>query len=397
MNLKKHINIYLRMLTLLLVLPEIILQHYSIQHKIISALILALVAIIDIWSYSPWNKKNREVMTEYSTYLIFILVGIFALLNTKTIIILYLYLIVVITAETMVKQHPTQKHLVIIQSLILFIFFSVPAVKYSYWSPRGIVQMIFSPFTIQFWSTFLISYLYINLSEKNRSIDKLNQELTNKVDQLQDYSNKIKELTLIDERQRISQNLHDMLGHSLIGLRLHLDALDHFIDTDTEKSHQILSKSKDIIDHSLVELRETVDELNETKELADLKTALTELQKSISISGKVRVNLNLQFDVNNLDISIKDLIYKTCQETITNSIKHGHSTKIDINIFLESDKLHLTITNNGQSVTRITESNGITGIKQRVKNLNGQVLFSSKKPHGFKTEITIPMGVITHD
>ena len=268
-----------------------------------------------------------------------------------------------------------------------------PAVTYPYFSAKGIFQLIFSPFTIQFWSSFFISYLYINLVEKNRSIDNLNKELTKKVDQLQDYSNKIKELTLIEERQRISQNLHDMLGHSLIGLRLHLDALNQFIDTNPQKSHQILDKSKDIIDHSLVELRETVDELNETKELADLKGALEELQSSISITGKVNVKLKLYFNVNKLDITIKDLIYKTCQETITNSIKHGHSTLIEITIFLKNNQLYLSIKNNGQNSDHITESNGITGIKQRVNKLHGTVSFSPNKPQGFMTDISIPMEV----
>ncbi|KRN94723.1 hypothetical protein IV57_GL002013 [Companilactobacillus kimchiensis] len=239
--------------------------------------------------------------------------------------------------------------------------------------------------------------MYLNLVEKNRAIDNLNKELMTKVDQLQDYSAKIKELTLIEERQRISQNLHDMLGHSLIGLRLHLDALNQFIDTDPQKSHQILDKSKSIIDHSLIELRESVNELNESKELADLKTALEELQSSISVTGKVKVDLKMYFDVNKLDISIKDLIYKTAQEFITNSLKHGHSSLIIIKLRLNDNQLIFNLSNNGLNATDITASNGINGIKDRVKKLQGTVEFTDNYPVGFKTDITLPIGVTNND
>jgi len=311
---------------------------------------------------------------------------------------MYFYFMIVQTAETTVKRTPTPKRIILIQFFSYFLVIILPTTKLlNFHTYLGYLEFILSPLTIQFWSTYLISYLYINLVEKNRAIDSLNKELVIKVDQLQDYSSKIKELTLIDERQRISQNLHDMLGHSLIGLRLHLEALNQVIDTNSEKSHQILNKSKDIIDHSLVELRETVNELNETKELADLKSALQELQSSISVTDEVKVDLKLYFDVNKIDISIKDLIYKTSQEFITNSIKHGHSSLITIKLRLNDQHVIFNLSNNGVNVEKVTASNGIKGIKDRVKKLKGQVTFSTNYPTGFKTDIDLPIGVITND
>lgn len=392
MNFKKHANLYLRLLTLIIVFLELIVKPISSKWPYL--LLLILVAGLDVWSYSPLNQRHRAKVLEYTSYLLFTLLGIVAVANPQTITIMYYYFMVVVTAETMVKQHPKQKHLIIIQFAIYFCAFGIPKlVHLDFTSWVSYVVVVLSPYTIQFWSTFLISYLYINLMEKNRAIDALNKELMTKVDQLQDYSTKIKELTLIEERQRISQNLHDMLGHSLIGLRLHLDALNHYIDTDAEKSHQILDKSKDIIDHSLIELRETVNELNETKELADLKKALEDLQSTISVTDEVKVDLKMYFDVNKLDISIKDLIYKTCQEFITNSIKHGHSSLITIKLRSNQGQMMLDLDNNGLTPTDFTASHGINGIKERVQKLNGNVEFSTNQPSGFKTNIAIPIGV----
>lgn len=398
MHLKTHLNYYLRLLTLIVVVIEFIFMPLTSLNKILPLSLLVIAIIIDTVNFGPWAKSRSENFLEYITYLLFIILGILAFMYQKTITVLYFYFMIVQTAETMIKQKPTHKRMIIIQFIIYFIAFVIPTIKLvSFNTWYGYMAVILSPFTVQFWSTFLISYLYINTVEKNRAIDTLNKELLVKVEQLQDYSSKIKELTLIEERQRISQNLHDMLGHSLIGLRLHLEALNQVIDTDPTKSHQILDKSKGIIDHSLVELRETVNELNETKELADLKTALEELQSAISVTDKVKVDLRMYFDVNKLDISIKDLIYKTTQEFITNSIKHGNSSLITIKLRLNEQHMVFNLNNNGLTAKNITASNGINGMKDRVKKLHGQIEFADNHPVGFKININIPIGVTNND
>lgn len=398
MHLKTHLNYYLRLLTLIVVVIEFIFMPLTSLNKILPLSLLVIAIIIDTVNFGPWAKSRSENFLEYITYLLFIILGILAFMYQKTITVLYFYFMIVQTAETMIKQKPTHKRMIIIQFIIYFIAFVIPTIKLvSFNTWYGYMAVILSPFTVQFWSTFLISYLYINTVEKNRAIDTLNKELLVKVEQLQDYSSKIKELTLIEERQRISQNLHDMLGHSLIGLRLHLEALNQVIDTDPTKSHQILDKSKGIIDHSLVELRETVNELNETKELADLKTALEELQSAISVTDKVKVDLKMYFDVNKLDISIKDLIYKTTQEFITNSIKHGNSSLITIKLRLNEQHMVFNLNNNGLTAKNITASNGINGMKDRVKKLHGQIEFADNHPVGFKININIPIGVTNND
>ncbi|MFC6176468.1 sensor histidine kinase [Companilactobacillus huachuanensis] len=398
MKFKTHAGFYLRFLILLIVIAEISIRNFNPPTKIFYLSILTFAIFSEFIFFSPFNRHLNEKYFEYFSYLNFILLGLIQLADPKTALVVYYYFLIVTVAEYTVKQNPRPKHIIILLFIIFFGFITIPTslnLNYSSWT--GYVQLILSPYTVQFWSTYLISYLYLNLIEKNRAIDTLNKELMTKVDQLQDYSSKIKELTLIEERQRISQNLHDMLGHSLIGLRLHLDALNQVIDKDPEKSHQILDKSKEIIDHSLVELRETVNELNETKELADLTTALQELQSSISVTDEVKVDLQMYFNVNNLDISVKDLIYKTCQEFITNSIKHGHSSLITIKLRKIDDTLTLTLKNNGLDAQSIVASNGINGIKERVKKLNGQVKFGTNKPSGFTTDITIPIGEKTND
>lgn len=103
---------------------------------------------------------------------------------------------------------------------------------------------------IPFWSIFFISYLHLNLLNNKKQIESLNRELIEKVEQLQKYPDKVKEVSTLQERQRISQKLHDMLGHSLVALKLHLEAAVSIIDADTIQTKTVLEKFQRIIDQS---------------------------------------------------------------------------------------------------------------------------------------------------
>lgn len=162
MNFKKHANLYLRLLTLIIVFLELIVKPISSKWPYL--LLLILVAGLDVWSYSPLNQRHRAKVLEYTSYLLFTLLGIVAVANPQTITIMYYYFMVVVTAETMVKQHPKQKHLIIIQFAIYFCAFGIPKlVHLDFTSWVSYVVVVLSPYTIQFWSTFLISYLYISI------------------------------------------------------------------------------------------------------------------------------------------------------------------------------------------------------------------------------------------
>lgn len=367
----------------------------SVRQKIVfGLLIVAIFCITSVRKRILKEPQKKSLLAELLIYLSLMIAGVIGIATHAMVAQIYYYVVLVEIVRLFVFQ---QRWRALWIEFILYLgFFSVDSfVAVHSWNT--FFDTLFYPIILPFWSVFIISYLNLKVRNNRQTVESLNEELLEKVEELQAYSDRVKELTLIEERQRISQSLHDMLGHSLIGLKLHLDAANQLVEENPKQVHQILEKSNFIIEESLVELRGTVNELNEVRELVDLQNALENLRQSISVSNQVELRYDFSFPVNSLDIELKELIYKTCQEAITNSIKHGKSSQVWIQIKKNADLLSVVISNNGLGVTAIKPSYGLEGIQTRVAKFAGEVHFGSPNGRGFVIDITIPLEVKSND
>ncbi|MCJ8311642.1 MAG: hypothetical protein HRU38_04085 [Saccharospirillaceae bacterium] len=81
------------------------------------------------------------------------------------------------------------------------------------------------------------------------------------------------------------------------------------------------------------------------------------------------------------------------QESLTNSLKHSSATKVCIEVLQISDEVTVKIHDNGGLAQRnmekkFTEGNGITGMRERIEKLGGQLIIDFKS--GFKVMVNIP-------
>jgi signal transduction histidine kinase len=77
------------------------------------------------------------------------------------------------------------------------------------------------------------------------------------------------------------------------------------------------------------------------------------------------------------------------EEGITNSLKHGNPSTIDISIEIINDVLQLLITDNGEGCKFINKSNGLNGITERIQKINGEITFISSINKGFTIKALI--------
>jgi signal transduction histidine kinase len=89
---------------------------------------------------------------------------------------------------------------------------------------------------------------------------------------------------------------------------------------------------------------------------------------------------------------VEDILLTTINEAITNSLKHGNLTTIDISLEIINDDLHMIIKDNGEGCKSINKSNGLNGITARIKRINGNVSFTSPMNKGFTIKVLIPGG-----
>lgn len=242
--------------------------------------------------------------------------------------------------------------------------------------------------SISYFSYFIIVMLIKKVRKNKKNIYILNQELEEQNLKLKEYSKKIEELTISKERNRVAQELHDSLGHYLMAISMHIDVLDKTLDISPEKSKNILSKTKIIVDNSIDELRSTVYSLK--KNNINIISSVNSLTENLSISNNISFNVNISNDIENVSLLIKDALYKTIKESITNGVKHGKASQFIIDLFIKDNIIYLSILNNGIKPDNIIKSNGLNGMEDRLRVLNGKLNIENTLD-GFKVSCTIPL------
>lgn len=224
------------------------------------------------------------------------------------------------------------------------------------------------------------------LRKEKRKVEKLNEELEKSYSLLKAQAERIEELTITKERNRVAREIHDNLGHSLVALNMTLDVAEKTIDRDMEKAKELILKSQKLVKESMDNLRKAVYALKEEKHERFTKS-IEEMAENIESTGKVKVILNINDKSESLSPEYKEILYFTIKEALTNSIKHGKADEIRIDLSLE-ENVKLIIKDNGIGCKNLVKGNGILGLESRIKDYNGKMSFITND--GFMIELSLP-------
>ncbi|MFC5046767.1 sensor histidine kinase [Aquimarina hainanensis] len=190
------------------------------------------------------------------------------------------------------------------------------------------------------------------------------------------------------ERKRIAQELHDSIGGNLAAIKLQFSNLSKDRGKFKTLYHQL--------DDTYQQVRTLSHNLIPTKfRQNDFVPLITEYMKNIEEASKLKVMLSIypEDDINNeIDEKLQNEIFIILQELITNTIKHSGATRLDIQIDLIHDTIHLIFEDNGIgfSCALITPGVGLTSLKRRLKALDGVYTIDSRHKRGTIINIEIP-------
>ncbi|SMC65111.1 tetratricopeptide repeat-containing sensor histidine kinase [Moheibacter sediminis] len=200
----------------------------------------------------------------------------------------------------------------------------------------------------------------------------------------------------IQERKRIGQELHDSLGYLLSLAGLNASVLHKRKDITEEKKNELLNSLMESIDDAFEEVR-TISHNLAPSLLSEygLKGALKNISDRINQSSR----LKMTFDTFGLDAKIDDLIenvlYRTIQEIVNNTIKHAEATELFIQIAQDQNQITIMAEDNGKGFDieeiKKQSSFGLYHIKSAVENLNGNLHIDSKINRGTIISIFIPL------
>lgn len=231
------------------------------------------------------------------------------------------------------------------------------------------------------------------VNKKNTRLEKLNEELTAANRQLQDYTAVAEELAVARERNRIAREAHDTLGHTMTLLINQLKACKFDLKNNPGGAQARIEEGINIATYGLKELRRSISGLRPEQLSGGSTVEAIKRLIADTLNSGVKIELkSYGTEQQCFNEKYSDLIYRTCQEAITNSMRHGHASRIEIRLSYLEKIIDLLISDNGTGCCKISKGFGLAGIQDRVNSLNGRVEFGSAGERGFRIHVAIPIG-----
>lgn len=227
---------------------------------------------------------------------------------------------------------------------------------------------------------------------ENKEFIRVNNELSDKLFQLEILQGRLEESARLKERNRLAHEIHDILGHSLTSISTGIEACLELSKISEPELHTRLEKIKRVTNHGLTDIRRSVRELkSDAIAKASLLSALEELISDANALGDRLVSFIIIGNTIALEDDEEQTVYRIIQESLTNSFKHSYCTKIDVTLAYTQEQLTVKVSDDGRGCKRIVKHFGLEHIEERLNLLKGTVVFESAPNNGFQTIARIPL------
>jgi signal transduction histidine kinase len=232
-------------------------------------------------------------------------------------------------------------------------------------------------------------------AEKARLVEDLAQR-EEQVRRLAEHMLHVEEI----ERRRISRELHDEAGQSLLCIRLQMELLEQELPDEKGEWKTKLRDARDLTERTILEMRRLIAALSPAVlEQLGLGAALRQLVNRFQrLQPTCEVKLQLS-KMGALPQQIEVIAYRLLQECFNNIGKHSGAGQVNISLVSADGRLKLVVDDNGvgfniEEALAKRESFGLSGMRERVALLGGEFHVESRTEgakRGTKISIELPI------
>lgn len=209
--------------------------------------------------------------------------------------------------------------------------------------------------------------------------------------ELEAYYETLEEVTILRERNRISRDIHDNVGHALATTLIQLQAIEHRMNAKQDPDAGIVKTLSDFVRSSLATTRQIVrDMVPKMLSSKKFKMDLTELCNQSSKMTGLQVLLTMPETDMTLKEGQHECLFQCVKEGLTNAMKYSQGRSVRVILTAFDASVCLTISDDGVGTDAIKPSFGLETMRSRIKAINGDFLIESAPDKGFTIKVTLP-------
>lgn len=192
---------------------------------------------------------------------------------------------------------------------------------------------------------------------------------------------------MLEERAELSQTLHDKLGHNINGSVYQLEAVKVLMEKEPETSRNMIQAVIDQLRGGMDEIREILRKERPKK----YKLAILQLEKLCEDcrSKGVDAELITGGELKEIPEKYLEVILDNAYEAVSNSMKYAKCSKIEISVHVLNQMVRCSISDNGVGCREVVDGMGISGMRKRVREVNGILDFETEV--GFAINLLLPL------
>lgn len=216
-------------------------------------------------------------------------------------------------------------------------------------------------------------------------------------ERLAEAQRELAEQTVLEERRRIARDVHDLVGHGLAAMMLHVTGARHVLHRDPQAADEALAAIEDAGRRSMQELRRTVAMLREgDSALAATPPELGQVEDLVRAAREagLRVDYTLTGDPQKVDHAVGLTLYRIVQESLANASRHAPHADTKVRTTVDGDVVAVEIRTtgpvlNGSGTEPDRPRYGVRGMQERADVVGG-TLTAGPEPDGWLVRCAVP-------
>jgi two-component system, sensor histidine kinase and response regulator len=220
--------------------------------------------------------------------------------------------------------------------------------------------------------------------ENQLTVRRLQAQLLKALEQERELNQRIEEIAILEERNRIARDIHDSLGHALVALNIQMETALTLWQNDPNQAYTFLVEAKQLGSKALEAVRQSVTDIRADPLHGQLleraiATLIEEFYQTTGVMPESQIDLSQP-----LSEQVNLAVYRIVQEGLTNICKHSQATEVRLQIQTTAFDLSLMLQDNGRGfrVDNTSGGFGLQGMRERIAALGGEIKIVSEPGAG---------------
>ncbi|MET0132258.1 MAG: histidine kinase [Kibdelosporangium sp.] len=194
-----------------------------------------------------------------------------------------------------------------------------------------------------------------------------------------------------DERLRVAQEVHDVVGHGLAAIKMQADIALHLLARKPGQAEIALEAISRTSTEALDELRATLTVVRSDRLPTPGLERLPELETRMSEAG-LQIRVDTIGAPRHLPAAVDLVGYRVVQESLTNVLRHSETKQATVRVGYENDAVVISVSNPSAAEPTDKAGFGIPGMRERVTSLGGEFSAGPTDDGRFEVRAAIPIG-----